>query len=89
MAQATPSVPEPFQKISVHAVNVLARLAAKRQIKAQLAGEGRRLSMVRHSEIMEKARAYLEANPKLYDEAKALAQRLGMWAKPSRRRGVS
>jgi hypothetical protein len=86
MAQATPSVPEPTQKISVHAVNVLARLAAQRQIKAQLAGEGVRVSMVRHSEIMERANALLSANPRLYIEARALAERLGMYQRPSRRR---
>jgi hypothetical protein len=83
---ATQSLSEPFQKLSVHAVNVLARLAAKREVKAALAGEGRRLSMVRHSEIMERALALLDANPKLYDEARALAQRLGMYERPSRRR---
>jgi hypothetical protein len=79
MAQAINSVADTFQPVSAHAINVLARLAAQRQVKAQLAGEGRRVSMVRHSEIMERARAYLDANPKLYDEARALAQRLGMY----------
>ena len=66
--------------------SVLARLAAQRQIKAQLAGEGIRVSMVRHSEIMERARAYLADNPQVYDEARALAQRLGMYQRPIRRR---
>jgi hypothetical protein len=42
--------------------------------------------MVRHSEIMAKAQALLDANPKLYDEARALAERLGMYQRPSRRR---
>jgi hypothetical protein len=65
---------------------VLARLAAQRQVKAQLAGEGRRVSMVRHSEIMERTRAYLEDHPQLYIEAKALAERLGMYQRKSRRR---
>jgi hypothetical protein len=77
---------EHFKPISVHAVNVLARLAAQREIKAQLAGEGRRVSMVRHSEIMAMAQAYLADHPKLYDEARALAERLGMFQRPSRRR---
>jgi hypothetical protein len=35
---------------------------------------------------MERARAYLDAHPQLYIEAKALAQRLGMYQRPSRRR---
>jgi hypothetical protein len=86
MAQANPTLPDTFQPVSVHAVMVLARLAAKRQVKSALAGEGIRVSMVRHSEIMERARAYLDANPKLYDEARELAQRLGMYQRPSRRR---
>ena len=86
MAQANANLLDTFKPVSVHAVVVLARLAAKREVKAQLAGEGRRVSMVRHSEIMERARAYLDAHPQLYIEAKALAQRLGMYQRPSRRR---
>jgi hypothetical protein len=35
--------------------------------------------------IMARA-SYLDANPKLYDEAKALAERLGMYQRKSRRR---
>jgi hypothetical protein len=66
MAQATPNVPEPFRKISVAAVNVLARLAAQRQVKAALAGEGVRVTMVPYREIMERANALLDANPRLY-----------------------
>jgi hypothetical protein len=77
---------EHFRPVSHHAVVVLARLAAQRQIKAQLAGEGVRVSMVRHSEIMAQARALLAAKPQLYDEARALAERLGMYQRPSRRR---
>jgi hypothetical protein len=65
---------------------VLARLAAKRQVKAALAGQGIRVSMVRHSEIMERARAFLAEHPEVYAEAREIAGRLGMYQRTRRRR---
>jgi hypothetical protein len=47
MAQATNSLPQStldtFQPISAQAVFILARLAAKKAVKEQLRGEGRRI----------------------------------------------
>jgi hypothetical protein len=75
-----------FQPISASAVHVLARLAARKAVKEELRAEGVRPSLVKPAEISARARAYLEANPRLYKEALERAQRLGMYEKPKRRR---
>jgi hypothetical protein len=51
-------------------VSVLARLAARNAVKQQLRDEGVRVSLVPTREIEERARAYLEANPDLYAQAR-------------------
>ena len=60
------------------AINVLARLAAKNAVKDQLRAEGVRVTLVPPHEIAEKAKAYLEANPHLYEEAIQRALRIGL-----------
>ena len=71
---------KPFKPIGTSAVKVLARLAARNIIKQQLRDEGVRVTLVPAHEIDEKAREYLSANPRLYEEAYARAVRMG-WVK--------
>jgi len=61
-----------------HAINVLARLAAKNAVKDQLRAEGVRVTLIPPREIAEKAKAYLDANPHLYEEAIQRALRMGL-----------
>ena len=75
-----------FNHISVSAVSVLARLAAKRAVQDELRDQGVRVSLVKPAEISAKAHAYLQSHPELYREALERAQRLGMYEKPKRRR---
>ena len=70
-----------FSHIGNHAINVLARLAAKNAVKEKLRGDGVRMSLVPPRVIAEQARAYLEANPHLYEEAFERAKRMG-WIEP-------
>jgi hypothetical protein len=87
MAQASNSLShDTFRPISASAVHVLARLAAKRAVQEELRSQGVRISLVKPAEIAQQANAYLALHPELYDEARERAQRLGMFAKPKRRR---
>jgi hypothetical protein len=61
-----------------HAINVLARLAARNTVKEKLKGDGVRLTLVPPRVIAERATAYLEANPHLYEEAFQRAKRMGL-----------
>ena len=89
MAQATNSLPQDkpteFRPISVLAVHVLARLAAKRAVQEELRCQGVRVSLVKPAEISVKAQAYLQSHPELYREAKERAQRVGMFEKRRRK----
>jgi hypothetical protein len=67
-----------FKPIGAHAVNILARLEARNIVKQQLRDQAVRPSSVKPAEIAEKAKAYLEANPHLYEEAVQRAWRMGM-----------
>ena len=67
-----------FKPIGAVAINVLARIAAKNAVKDQLKAEGVRASLVPSAEISERAKAYLDANPSLYEEALQRAWRLGL-----------
>jgi hypothetical protein len=77
-----------FEHVSISAVKVLARLAAKRAVETELRAKGVRVTLVRPAEISAQANAYLAANPQLYDEARERAARLGMYEKPRRRRSA-
>jgi hypothetical protein len=74
-----------FEHISICAVKVLARLAAKKAVEAELRAKGVRTTLVKPAEISAQANAYLAANPQLYDEARERAARLGMYEKPRRK----
>jgi phosphate uptake regulator len=67
-----------FSHIGNHAINVLARLAAKNAVKEKLRGDGVRLTLVPPRDIAEKAQRYLADHPELYREALERALRLGL-----------
>ena len=67
-----------FKPIGTHAVSVLARLAAKNAVKQELRDQAIRPSSVKPADITKRARAYLEANPRLYEEALQRAWRMGL-----------
>lgn len=67
-----------FSHIGNHAINVLARLAAKRAVQDELRSQGVRVTLVKPAVIAERAKAYLDANPHLYEEAYLRAKRLGL-----------
>src|SRR4029077_12237996 len=60
-----------------HAINFLARSAAKKTVVEQLRAQGVRVTLVRPAEITERARVYLEEHPELYQQAFERAQRMG------------
>jgi len=67
-----------FKPIGAHAIAILARLAARNEVKQQLRDQGVRSSLVKPAEISEKARAYLEHHSELYEEALQRAWRMGL-----------
>jgi hypothetical protein len=60
-----------FKPVSVHAVRLLARLAAKRMVEAELKDEGHHVTFVRPALINERARAYLDQHPELLKVAQS------------------
>jgi hypothetical protein len=69
-----------FKLVGTHAINVLARLAAKNAVKEQMRGEGIRMTLVPPRVITEKANAYLQQHPELYEQALERAKQMG-WIK--------
>ena len=65
-----------------HAINFLARSAAKKAVTEQLRAQGVRVTLVRPAEITERARVYLEQHPELYQLALERAQRMGYIEQP-------
>ena len=61
-----------------HAINFLARSAAKKAVTEQLRAQGVRLTLVPIREIMEQAQVYLEQHPELYQQALERAKQMGM-----------
>jgi hypothetical protein len=61
-----------------HAINTLARLAAKNAVKEKLRGDGVRLTLVPPREIAEKAQQYLAEHPELFERALEQAKRYGL-----------
>jgi hypothetical protein len=74
-----------FEHISITAVKVLARLAARKAVETELRAKGIRVTLVKPAEITAQAQVYLQSHPELYREALERAQRLGMYEKPRRR----
>jgi len=67
-----------FQHLGAVAVNVLARLEAKKQVKEHLRAQGIRLTYVPAREIVAQTKRYLEAHPELYEEALQRAWEMGV-----------
>jgi hypothetical protein len=67
-----------FSHIGNHAINVLARLAAKNAVKQQLRDQGVRVTLVPPRDITTKANEYLSQHPELYEEALQRARKLGL-----------
>jgi short-subunit dehydrogenase len=59
------------------AIAILARLAAKKAVQDELRSQGVRVTLVKPAEIAERAKAYLDANPHLYQEALERAKQMG------------
>ena len=67
----------PFKPLGAIAVDVLARVAAKRAVTEQLRAQGNR-KLVPHREIVRQSKAYLDQHPELYEQAMARAWQLGI-----------
>ena len=67
-----------FEHLGAVAVNVLARLEAKKQVKEHLRQQGIRLTYVPAREIVAQTKRYLEAHPELYEEALQRAWEMGV-----------
>jgi len=74
-----------FKPVSVHAVRVLARLAARRKVEAELRDEGVKPTFVRHALINERARTYLDQHPELLQVAEERARLLGLFERKAKR----
>ena len=66
-----------FQHLGAVAVNVLARLEAKKAVKEQLRAQGNR-RLVPYREIVALSKAHLEAHPELYKQALQRAWQIGV-----------
>ena len=78
--------------IGITAVKVLARLAAKRAVQAQLRDQGVRVSLFPHAELMRQAGEYLANHPELYQQALERAKRMtaeGVFGKRAQRAYLS
>jgi hypothetical protein len=71
MAQANSLSP-----VVLSAVKVLARLAAKKAVQAELKDKGVRVALVRPAEINAQATIYLASHPELYVAAHERAKRM-------------
>ena len=60
-----------------HAINFLARSAARNAVKEKLRDDGVRLSLVPIREISEQAERYLAEHPELYQQALERARQMG------------
>ena len=67
---------KPSKPIGAVAINVLARVAAKKAVQEQLKAQGVRVALVKPADIAAQAKAYLDANPHLYEEAYSRAWRM-------------
>ena len=67
-----------FQHLGTLAVNVLARLEARKQVKEHLRAQGIRLTYVPAREIVAQTKAHLKAHPELYEQALQRAWEMGL-----------
>jgi hypothetical protein len=74
-----------FEHVSVRAIKVLARLAARKAITEELRAQGVRTSLVRPSIINERASVYLDEHPELMALAEERARALKLFEPKPRR----
>jgi hypothetical protein len=77
-----------FDHISIGAVKVLARLAAKRAVQNELRDQGVRVSLYPYAELMRRSAEYLDKHPELYQQALERAKRMtaeGVFGKRAQR----
>jgi hypothetical protein len=67
-----------FQHLGAVAVNVLARLEAKKAVKEHMRAQGIRLTYVPAREMVARTKAHLEAHPELYEQALQRAWQMGV-----------
>jgi hypothetical protein len=72
-----------FQTLGAVAVDVLARLAAKKAVQAELRNSGNR-ALVPHREIVQQTKAYLAEHPELHEQAFAQAWQMSIDAHAER-----
>ena len=65
-----------FEHIAISGVKILARLAARKAVQAELKEAGVRVSLVKPAVINEQGTAYLAAHPELYEQAKPRIERM-------------
>src|SRR6516165_4475862 len=65
-----------FSHIGHHAINILARLEARKAAKEQFRQQG--IKYYRHVELLRQASEYLAAHPELYEVALGRAWQMGM-----------
>jgi hypothetical protein len=74
--------------IGISAVKVLARLAAKKAVQAELKEQGVRVTVFPYAELMRLAAEYLDKHPELYQVALERAKRMtadGVFGKRAQR----
>jgi hypothetical protein len=67
-----------FKPVGAAAVNVLAKLAAKRAVREELREQGVRVTLVKPADLSAATAKYLDQHPELYLDALKLAHRLGL-----------
>jgi hypothetical protein len=74
-----------FEHVSRHAIAVLARIAARKAIEAELKDRGVRTYLIRPAELADRARVYLDQHPELFKVAEERARLLGLFEKQPKR----
>jgi hypothetical protein len=75
-----------FEHVSVHAVKVLARMAAKRAVEAELKAKGVRTSLVRPAELKALADVYFSQHQEeLVELGKERAKLMGLFERQPKR----
>ena len=65
-------------KSACHAIHYCARSIARNAVQEELRAQGVRVTLVKPAEITQRARAYLEQHPELYEQALERAKRMGL-----------
>jgi len=74
-----------FEHVSRHAIAVLAKLAARKAIEAELKDKGVHVYLVRPAILNERARTYLNDHPELLKVAEERARLMGLFERKPKR----